>query len=491
MKNIKKLLVAVLTFALSFIGMSLVMAEDATNPGSIVVSGTTKDRAYEIYKIFDLTYSGENVAYTIDDSWVEFFNGNGVEYIVSSESDGLNQITIGNTTKYINITEDNIEEFTKEALEYVALKKLAADSKMVASGETTTFTNLELGYYLVYPEGAVDKKSGSICSITSTLPSAEVEIKADYPTIDKVGNGSSLEVGSYAEFTITGNVPDTTGYTNYVYRITDNWTAGLELDSQVNFTITIGGNEITDVEPVYINNNTGFTLEFDMTEYQSGDFSIGDEIVVSYKLRVTKDAIDSTTTHNIAYLTYSINPKNEETLDTPEIKVEIYSAKIEVLKVDGETRVELAGAKFVLQNEAGDYYHVLTMTDDNKIATFEWVADINSATVFESNEDGIAVSSAGLVGFQGLEDGTYYLVETEAPDGYNKLPNPIEVVLEGTVVENRNVAVSQSLTVENNTGMELPSTGGMGTTLFIVIGSILVMVSAIILITNKRMSKEG
>lgn len=509
MKFIKRLIVAALTFTASFLMINAVLAENttATNEGSITITGTTSGKVYEVYKIFDLTYSGTKVAYTIDSDWANFFKegGAGAEYITTTKTDGLNQITYtdeeGNkSTRYINITEDNVKEFAQKALAYVGANDLTADGSKEATGDTTTIDGLELGYYLVYPQGATDIKTdegwASIASLTSTLPNAEVVVKATYPTIKKeTTNGNTFDVGEYAQFKITGIVPDTTGYDTYDYIINDTWTQGLQLDTtKVEFTVTIGGKAV-NITPVYNATNTGFTLTFDMTDYQTGEYKIGDEIVVTYKLLITENAIDSTTTQNSATLTYSSDPTDSTIkTTTPPQEVFVYSSKIVVTKVDGatcttdeETGVEtctttLAGATFVLKNSAGEYYKA-TYEGTNLISV-TWVAKESDATHLTTGEDGV-------ITFAGLKDGNYNLEETEAPEGYNRLTAPVSVTITGSETqEGQPIPVFSTSTIKNNTGIELPSTGGMGTTLFIVIGSLLTITSAILLITNKRMSKE-
>ena len=107
MKKLKNLFLGLLTLVLTLCVTNTV---SANAKGSIVVNGTKNERTYEIYKIFDLTYSGSNVAYTIDSDWKDFFEENGNKYITEEKIDGLNPITIGNKTKYINITNNNIVE---------------------------------------------------------------------------------------------------------------------------------------------------------------------------------------------------------------------------------------------------------------------------------------------------------------------------------------------------------------------------------------------
>ena len=498
MKKIKKLISVLLTCILSFCMINNVHADGV---GSIEVNGTTEGKTYEIYKIFDLTYSGTKVAYTIDSDWEAFFNGEGIEYIVSTNTGNLNQITIGSEIKYINITDDNIEEFTQKALTYATTLEQNDGSK-VAEGESLTFTDLALGYYLVYPQGATDilDGNGSICSITSTLPNATVNIKANYPTIEKEVDDQNAEVGQLIMFTITGRVPDTTGYTSYTYQLKDTMSSGLQLDSTVaDFTIEFIDEttepdtitKITDVIPVYSDNS--FILTFDMTNYQ--DY-VGRTIKVTYKVGVTEEAVNSDTTKNSATLTYSNDPKDlTKTTTTPPVEVFVYSSEINVIKVDAnDTEVKLAGASFVLQNTDGLYYQavdtnkaVITNTISTEaIVDVNWVEKEEDATLLVTDENGI-------VTFEGIENGTYYLVEVDAPEGYNKLTGPVTVKVGYTDEEETNlgtVAVSHEEIVENNSGTELPRTGGIGTKLFIIIGSLLVIGSAVVLITNKRMSKE-
>ena len=512
MKILKKLFSVVLTLILSVFAIKAVSAE---GNGTITVKNATVGKTYEIYKIFDLTYSGAKVAYTIDSDWTLFFNGVGSKYIVDTNTTGnLNAITVNGVTKYINITDGttgNVAEFAQDALAYIASKMTTNDlgeSVPFNDGEQTatssedgvtnvdlTFSNLDLGYYLVYPEGATDVKEGyaSICSLTSTLPNAEVQIKAEYPTIDKTVDDYSVEVGQVVTFTISGMVPDTTGYSTYTYTISDVMSVGLFFNENIaNLKVYFGEddkNTIEDERTLITNGDldyivNGFTLTFDMVQYQNYK---GQLITVTYDARVTEDAIDSTTTKNSATLTYSNDPKDvTSVVTTPPVEKYLYSADILVIKVDGEdNNVKLEGAKFILTKKVGEtvYYYKLTGEGNDKVVS--WSTNKDDATPYITDANGNVI-------FAGIEDGTYYLVEVEAPDGYNLLVTPTTVVVNNAGVGENTVPVIQtvSATVENNSGIELPTTGGFGTKLFIIIGSILAVVSAIILVTNKRMSKE-
>ena len=488
MKKLKKLALGLLTLVLSFCFINNVYA---FNKGSIIVNGTNVDKTYEIYKIFDLTYSGSNVAYTIDSDWENFFLNDGSKYIVSTNTGSLNAITVGNITKYINITDDNVEEFTQEALIYAASLN-GNDGSKEAAGETLTFDSLSLGYYLVYPVGATDiiSGNGSICSLTSTLPQATVNIKADYPIIEKSVDKQSADVGQLVQFKITGLVPDTTGYKSYIYEINDTMSSGLELDSVVaEFTVKFG-TTIIDKEPVYGENS--FTLTFDMTDYQ--DY-VGETISITYKVRVTNEAINSDTTKNSVTLTYSNNPKENTTYTTIPVEIPVSSSGIKVIKVDAtDNDIKLDGASFVIKDSAGNYYQALdsdgkvvtNTTSTENVTLVKWDKDIEKATVLVTDE-------AGIITFSGIENETYYLVEVEAPQGYNKLTGPVEVKVgyndDGTNLET--TPVIHEKIIENNSGTALPSTGGVGTKIFIIVGSLLVVGSSVILITNKRIMKEN
>ena len=148
MKKIKNIFLAVLMLVVSIFSINVNAAE---NTGTITVNGTEKDRVYDIFKIFDLTYKDKKVAYTIDSDWVGFFFGKeaaGKEYIVEANTGNLNQVTYDGKTYYINITDANIAGFANEALIYAA-KNVKADKSERATGDSLEFTGLALGYYLV------------------------------------------------------------------------------------------------------------------------------------------------------------------------------------------------------------------------------------------------------------------------------------------------------------------------------------------------------
>ena len=482
MKKLKKLLSAICV-AVMVLAMS--MTAFAAGNGEITVNGTTNGKTYDIYKIFDLTQgSGSAVAYTVDPDWENFFfnGGAGASYLTTTSTPGLNTLTYNSTTYYINITDGNVAEFAQKALAYASTKTPDA-SRVADDSGSLKFENLDLGYYLVYPQGATDIQPayGSICSLTSTVPTATVNVKATYPEIEKTIDEQDVQVGQIVTYTIKGQVPDTTGYTAYKYEVKDTMTSGLTFDSTTaNFSVRFGGTDI-GVAPTYANN--GFTLTFDMTQYQQYK---GQVITITYSAKVNKDAV-VTLTKNKATLTYSNDPGDgNSTETTPPEEVEVYTSKIVVDKYDANNPGQkLANASFILVKKDGGnetFYKY-----DAGTATVSWVANKNDATVKTTD-------SNGATEFIGLSDGEYYLRETAAPSGYNLLDHDVKVTIThtttnvgGTVF---NIGVSQKSEIPNNTGATLPGTGGIGTTIFYVLGGILLVGAVVVLITRRRMKNE-
>ena len=189
------------------------------------------------------------------------------------------------------------------------------------------------------------------------------------------------------------------------------------------------------------------------------------KITITYSATVTSDALSIDYANNTATLDYG----DSHTTDKDEVKV--YNAKITVSKQDGDGN-PLAGAGFVIKNSEGKYYKI-----ENNVVS--WVDSIDEATMYTS--DGFGNVSA----FTGLADGTYTLVEKIVPSGYNKTADSTFIVASHNYTSD-NLQLSAS--VVNNAGSTLPSTGGIGTTIFYVVGAILVVGAGVVLITRRRMS---
>lgn len=470
----------ILMLAAAALLVSMGLTAFAAGGGTITITGTTAGKTYDIYRIFDLTYSGENVAYTINSAWSAFFTGVGAKYLVDTNPGSLNPITVESSAKYINITDSNVAQFAQDALSYAAGR--TPDQSAQASGDSLSFSGLELGYYLVYPQGAAEIGAGygSICSLTSTAPSGTVVVKATYPTIDKTVDDQSVDVGQLVTFTITGKVPDTTGYKVYTYKLTDKMDAGLTFnEATANLKVLFGDAVITDGSFMVADN--GFTLTFDMTKYQP---YAGKTITVSYSARVNENAV-ITETKNRACLEYSNDP-NGGTEKTPDEIVEVWTNKILVDKFnDVNTETKLAGAKFVLKNAAGKYYKY-TPASGQTPASVSWLdnLDVQDAGMVRTTD------VSGAAAFEGLADGTYTLVEIEAPQGYNLPANTeTEITVRGQKPTGSLYTVGVAVTqgIGNTTGTVLPETGGRGTQTLYMLGGLMMAAACALFAARRRL----
>ena len=479
MKHARKLTSLLLALVMVF-ALAVTVAADGgtgtTGTGSITVDNPIEGQNYTAYKIFDVVYDGakKNYSYTIKDTseWYQ---------TVSGYTTGLTLTKVGDTTSntYVVTTTD---AFSPAAFADALKKALDADStafngtSLTRNGTQATATVNELGYYFV------TSTNGALCNLTTTNPHITIHDKNDMP-FEKTAPETSVEVGQTVNYTIKGKVPDYTGFKTYTYLITDTMSEGLTFKKDVK--VTVDGTDVTTAcTPTYDveKNANKFTVSIPVKSYP-----IGKEILVTYSAVVNENAVAVVST-NEAKLTYSNNPTTGETKDSQPQKKEVYSAKIVIDKfeTDNENK-KLEGAKFVLYKKAPtaadpnaiQYYKKWDDTDPTKAVS--WVNTIAEATEVTTGSDGAAY-------FEGLADGTYYLVETKAPAGYNQLTGPKEVTVAGSTTDTTKLSVEAK--VANSAGTLLPSTGGMGTTIFYVLGAVLVVGAGVLLVTKKRMSQS-
>lgn len=485
MKNrIQKILGMMLALALLLTSIGLNNAFAAGGDGKITVNGATVGKNYAVYKIFDLTYKDKNVSYTIANEWKDFFKSEkGKEFIVDKNKDGkLNSIVVDNEVRYINITDNNVAEFAKAAMG--EMHNMTKTQVQKANDTTLTFTGLALGYYLVHPEGASEAATGqsSIVSLTSTKPTGEVTVKGIYPTIKKEAKSKSADYGEKVSFTITGKVPDPTGYKKYEYVLKDTLPKGLTIDKD-SIKVTVNGTEQTEHITKAVNDQD-LSVTFNILDLvKKSSAIVGQEIKLTYDTTVNKDFnLGNQGEENKAHVEFSNDPKDESKKDkTPDEKVKIYSGKIKVIKyAKGDNNKKLEGAQFVLKNSDGKFYK-LDKSDDQKKVT--WVDKEKDATVLTSDKK-------GELEFTGIKAGTYKLKETKAPDGYNLLTEEKEVVLKDGSNAADTVTMEATSDVENSSGTELPKVGGAGTKLFALIGGAVILYAALSLVRRKIKLQE-
>ena len=470
MKTTRKLFTVLLALAMT---LALAVSAFAADTGSITITNPQGDHTYTAYKIFDVTYSGDNYSYTISDTDAAF---SAVKAYADVTANGLNLTAVANTNKYnVSIGAGfSAASFAQHLKTNVG--SLGTGTAFTKVGDTMKASGLALGYYFV------SGTSGTVCEL-ATAKDIQIRDKNEVPQIEKVVNDNDLtvEIGQVLTYTITGKVPSTKGYTEFTYQVTDTMTEGLTFNKDVK--VTIGGTDVTAAATI-TNNDNGFVASVNMMNYQD---QIDAPVVITYTATVNEKAIQRDKETNTATLKYSDNPADKNSFKESSVEVDVFSFNIVINKFaanNAETKLE--GAKFVLKNNEGKYYKY-----DAATKAVTWVAAKADATEVSTGADGAAR-------FDGLQAGTYSLEETVAPAGYNQLTKDITIVLDKNGSATIDGAASapgadRSLTtgVANSTGTVLPETGGTGTVIFVALGALAVICAGVFLVTNKRMSKES
>ena len=478
MKHARKLASLLLALVMVFALATTAFADETvTTPttGTITVENPVKDRTYTAYKIFDVVYDADgHYSYTIDSSSNEWYDT--VSAYAKDKAHGLTLTQVNGSTTYVVTTGDGFSAPDFAA----ALKKAVSDkigNVLTANGSSVTVNNLPLGYYFVASD------SGALCNLTTTNPTVTIHDKNDMP-FEKKADKTNADVGQIVTYTITGKVPDYTGFDTYIYTIEDTMSDGLTFNRD-SLKVKVGNTDVTaDTNKCKITYDGTTAPNTFKVSIIVKNCTVGDAIEVTYSATINEKAV-AKISQNKATLTYSNDPTDStKTTITPPQEQKVYTSQIVIDKFEsGKEDTKLPNAKFVLYKKVTDgektsiFYYKWNDTDKK----VEWVTDMNDATVVTTDDQGKAT-------FGGLADGTYYLVETEAPAGYNPLTESVEVKVEGSNTDKTKLSVTAE--VANKTGTTLPSTGGMGTTVFYVLGSVLVLGAVVLLVTKKRMSTK-
>ena len=505
MKKMKKRASVVLALIM-VLALAVPVAAAETGTGTITINNPVKGHTYAIYKIFDLeSVSGTSYSYKIEEAWKEFVtNGGGKEY-VNVDSQGY----VTWTKKDENGADVGAAEFAKLALAWAknATPPISADqSKALAADATETtveFTRLDFGYYLV------DSSVGTLCMLNTVEKDITIDEKNTEPTLKKEvkensdntwGETADAERGQEVEFRAT--IAAYEGAQKYIMH--DKMDEGLTFinDSVVVTLKKASGTEAT--QTVEKGENTykveegvaDCTFHVVFADDFCNSLEDGDVIVVSYKATVEKKAYDTALGKNEAWLTYgdSTNYTTEHSI----VMVNTWQVPFfKYYKDSNNNEVGLAGAVFELSRDEGGENKVTF--DVRATAEQEGFQDVPLYRVLQNGSvTQITTESSGKFILRGLDSGTYYLREITAPKGYNRLSGPVKIMIDAkgdvsyefekttTTDVNKIIGVK----IENKTGSLLPSTGGIGTTIFYVVGGILVVGAAVLLVTRKRMSAE-
>ncbi len=408
-------------------------------------------------------------------------------------------------------TEVDAKAFAKAVAPYLTT---AAGSANTVSNGTYVISGLAAGYYLVKDQdGSLTGDNDAYTEyIVKVVKDTTAMPKYSVPEVDKTvkDNDGSTDYKEAADYNMGDSVPfqlkatlasNVSAYTTYKVVFHDTMSKGLTYNNDakvyIDGTVTNG---FTVTATVNADGITTLTVSCDdVKALGAGDSSI---ITVEYTATLNQNAaLGSDGNPNKVKLEYSNNPNksetgNNETGETPEDVVIIFTYELDTTKVDGgDNTKKLQGAEFVLYRGAGDSKEYAKLDASSKVTG--WTATQSEATVLKSDAN-------GLFKVIGLDEGTYYLKETKAPDGYNLLKDDITVVITATIegdpstltklevtadsnpgTGNTSTGIA-AITIANNKGSTLPETGGIGTTIFYTVGGILVLVAVVLLVTKKR-----
>ena len=531
MKRMKSIM-AVLLAAIMTMAMTVTAFADEGAKGTLTVNVKSTDPAQDLngqtinlYKLFDVTESksGEttNYAYTVNtatgykDVLVAALNNSAITASSTDEdiANAVKNIGDSDSTEVQNFA----NAFTTNALtKNPKLEATKNSGKITEENKTSyTFNNLATGYYLVYVTGGKEIQSSLV---TVDADTTTVDLKTEAPSITKTADKTTVNIGDVVTYTVKGTIPDTTGYTEYVYKIHDELTKGLDFVNDatgtalgegattVKVTVAFGAG-VTDAgtapTTATLSGAGNRTMALDLSEWvKENQGNKGKEFTVTYYAKVNKDAV--VTNSNKASLEYGNNPDDTTTTTPSEAKTPTYPLDILKVKKDSTPEEILAGAHFTLyaSNTAGaiDESKSIKVTKDAD-GKYSYAADQASTDPSVITDMVTVASKIDGQGYNlhinGLAAGTYYLKETKAPEGYNKLTAPIKVTIEKstdatdvsqwTLKDAKGNDINNKIVkIENSTGSLLPSTGGMGTIIFAVIAAILVLGVAVSFIRDKR-----
>lgn len=393
-------------------------------------------------------------------------------------------------------SDEHKADFTDNVLKFTSTATPVSGDTDKTKG-TATFSGLTAGYYLVFPEGgSTGDNSRGTDAILVNVPKnggvTEQTIKSAFPTVDKkvqtteggnpTDNGTA-QVGDTVTFKLTAKVPDMTDYDKYTFKFIDKLSDGLEFVAD-SVEVNIANNKITaganTYSATYEDTTKTLTVAFDdlknVVKNGTDKVATDDEIVVTYKAKITKDAVTTNPAKNTVYLEYSNNPGTNELGKSNPDESKVYTYDINIFKFyKGEENAEtaLANATFKLtaSEESTSEAIKLVAEADGKTYHVADAKELEDTSVAKVTE--VTTGADGKITIKGLKAGTYYLHETIAPTGYNKLKKPIEIKIDVTnndytkpsytVNGTPNKANDSTIKVENVKGVMLPETGSIGT----------------------------
>lgn len=530
MKHFKRAAAMLLAVVLSLCLAVTAFAEGtAVTTGSLTVTGTgltgkkvTAVRMFTANANTNAETSKDNDfdSYTLEDAWLAFFKqdprytavkaaGN-----ITSENPSDQEVkdAVVAYVEGLRATEKDLAKLADDAQAYyrnnaTAFSLLMRESEAatdVAGTPTATIANLQSGYYLVFPEmgstgnvlPAGSEKRGTdamLVNVPKNGGNTAAAIKSTYPTVEKKVKNSTdgefkpngtAQVGEKVTFQLTAEVPDMSDYTKYTFKFVDTMTKGLDFAGTDSVTVKIDDKVISKDASAYTATYTAesktLTIGFDdlktVNKEGSTPVATGDKIVVTYEAYINKEASHIDPATNKVHLEYSNNPNGTGTgtSNPDESKVYTYEIKIDKFYKDNETNKPLAGATFTLTTSETDSTNGIDLiNDDAAEGTTGLVYHVKGHDETGTSTKVVTTDATGKITIKGLKEGTYYLHETAAPTGFNKLTHPIKIEITADtsnlsqftykVNGKDNTPNDTTIKVENVKGVMLPETGSIGT----------------------------
>lgn len=495
------------------LGITAFAASTGKDNGTITITdnangASVAGKTFNAYRLFDLTAESNGSSYDAYGSYA--FSNPWVSSFFASLTPSIT--TVSDALQYVKgLDNEGMQAFAEQVKAYIQTNSVAYSATVTApSGATSVqFTNLPIGYYIVTDASATATTTISACMINYTTPNTTITLKAtNIPTFDKQENGQNVSevydaVGKILPFNLNSNEPDVTNYGSYIMKFSDQMSNGLTFNPD-SMQVTIGS-KVYQYDTVkqyfydksdsmksavgnisYTGNGNGFNVQLTLKNAGTNTaIYMGDKtsVRVDYTATINANAEAGRADYNGATLTYTNDPSGG-TITTPRDIIRVYTVQIDVTKTNGTAPITTDTATFDLYG-----------SDSTKAANANTIM-MNSKTYYDYGPY-TTDKATGKVSIPGLAPGQYYIKETRAPDGYNLLADPVSVNItkgsQGSISYTVNNGASvtaangcAAVGVQDNAGLQLPGTGGMGTRIFTIGGCALIVLAGLFLVFNRK-----